>query len=278
MQPSRLRVGVGIDTVRIGSLEVSRLILGGNPLSGSSHMGAEMDLAMKRYFTSVRIKELYAQAESLGVTTHIARVDHHIMRLLLEYWDEGGAIQWIAQISPVLGEPERGLRNALGSGAKAAFIHGGIMDHYYLHDRLDEVAPLIARIHDAGLPAGVAAHLPETLEWAESNLECDFYLCSYYNPNPRDETPEHLVGQQEKFDSRDRDRMTAAVRHLSKPAVHYKVLAAGRTDPADAFAYVAKHLRPGDSVCVGVYPKDHPTQLADDVRLFSNILNGVRDR
>ncbi len=262
-------------SVRFGDVEVSRLILGGNPLSGSSHMGPAKDLEMKRYFTAARIKDLYRQAESLGVTTHIGRADHHIMRLLLEYWDEGGSIQWIAQISPVLGAPQRGLRGALQNRPKAAFIHGGIMDHYLIHKRLDEVPALIAMIHDAGLPAGVAAHMPETLEWAEEHLECDFYLCSYYNPNPRDKTPEHLPGEEERFDPEDRDRMTATLRLLSRPAVHYKVLAAGRTDPAEAFPYVASRLRPNDAVCVGVYPRDRPDQLAQNVHLLRDSLRAA---
>ena len=42
-----------------------------------------------------------------------------------------------------------------------------------------------------------------------------------------------------------------------------------RYDPAKAFRYVARHLRPQDACCVGVYLADHPDMIAEDVRLFT---------
>jgi hypothetical protein len=62
--------------------------------------------------------------------------------------------------------------------------------------------------------------------------------------------------------------MTTLIETLSKPAIHYKVLAAGRHDPKDAFAYVAQHLRNQDAVAVGVFTKDNPDMLRQDVLLF----------
>lgn len=261
-----------MDTVKLGGLSVSRLILGGNPQSGFSHWNAERDLEMKRYFTTEHMKALYRQAESLGIATHVGRADHHIMRVLFEYWNEGGTIQWIAQTCPELGDAARGARNGIENGAKAVFVHGGQMDYFLHHNRLDEVKSVISMIHDAGLPAGVAGHKPEVFEWAEEHLDCDFYMCSYYNPVLREKTPEHVTTDEEKFDDADRERMVATIAHLSKPALHYKVLASGRKDPKDAFAFVARHLRPGDAVVIGVFPKDAPDMLAEDVRLFEEVV------
>jgi len=50
------------------------------------------------------------------------------IRVLLEYWNEGGVIQWIAQTCPELGSISRGIENAISEGAKVCFIHGGQMD------------------------------------------------------------------------------------------------------------------------------------------------------
>lgn len=258
--------------VSLGNLQVSRFILGGNPQSGFSHWNGEKDLEMKRYFTAEHIKALYRQAESLGITTHIGRADHHIMRVLLEYWNEGGTIEWIAQTCPELGNAERGAVNGIRNGAKAVFVHGGQMDYFLHHHRLEEIKGVIAMIHDAGLPAGVAGHKPEVFAWAEEHLECDFYMCSYYNPVLREKTAEHITSDEENFDDADRERMVATIANLSKPAIHYKVLASGRNNPKEAFLYVAQHMRPGDAVLVGVCPKDDPEQLATDVRLFEDAL------
>jgi hypothetical protein len=62
--------------------------------------------------------------------------------------------------------------------------------------------------------------------------------------------------------------MTRLIARLSKPAIHYKVMAAGRNTPAEAFAYVARHLRPTDAVCVGIFTKNKPDMLREDVELL----------
>jgi hypothetical protein len=143
------------------------------------------------------------------------------------------------------------------------------MDFVFAQNRLDEVPGAIVRIHDAGLPAGIAAHRPEVLAWAEENLDVDFYMCSYYDPSPRDERPEG-DRQVERYGVEDRVAMVRTIRYLSRPAIHYKVLAAGRNDPQEAFAFVAQHLRPQDGVCVGVYTKHNPYMLGEDLGLLES--------
>ena len=255
-------------TTNLGHLAVSRLILGGNPFSGFSHQTSDLDHEMRRHFTVGRIKGVLRQAEALGLTTLISRADHHVTRMLLEYWDEGGKLQWLAQTCPEVGSIERGVQNAIGGGAAACFIHGGVMDNLLANDRLDEAPPAIAMIRAAGLPAGIAAHNPRVFRWAEENLDVDFYMCSYYNPTSRDEKAEHVSGRTERFSPEDRDAMVSVIAGLSRPVIHYKVLAAGRTPPEEAFQFVARHLRPRDAVCVGIFDKHRPNMLEEDLRLL----------
>lgn len=258
-------------TVKIGNLEISRLILGGNPFSGNSHQGPERDREMVRYFTTARIKEIFREAEALGVKTFLGRADKHIVRVLWEYWDEGGAIQWIAQTCPEFGSPLNGVNAAIRGGAHAVYIHGGQMDFLLANNRLDEAVAAIERVKEAGLPVGIAAHTPKPHLWANENISLDFHMCSYYNPSPRDKVAAHHAGKSEVYDPADRDSMTATIPCLKAPAIHYKIFAAGRSDPAESFAFVRAHLRPQDAVCVGVYPKDKPDMLAEDLRLFEEI-------
>ena len=96
-------------------------------------------------------------------------------------------------------------------------------------------------------------------------------MCSYYNPSHRDSHAEHRPGEAETFDHADRAAMTAILPELSKPVIHYKIFAAGRNDPREAFAVVARHLRPQDAVCIGVFPKHNPHMLAEDLQLFAEI-------
>ncbi len=262
---------MGVGYIQIGHVKVSRLILGSNPFSGYSHQTAEMDEEMKRYYTVAHIKVVIGQAEGLGINTQVARVDNHMSRLFLEYWDEGGKIQWLAQTTPERGDM-RGASDAIARGAAGCYVHGGTMDHGYANKKLDAIPPVIEKIKQGGLVAGVASHNPEVVKWADENLDVDFFMCCYYNSANRDKSAELASGMPEWFHPEDRDRMTATIQGLSKPALHYKVLAAGRNDPREAFTYVAKHLRPQDAVVVGIYSCHKPGMLKQNVELLEECL------
>jgi hypothetical protein len=259
---------MSLGSVQIGSLAISKVVLGGNPFSGFSHQTRARDAEMRRYFTADRIKATLGQAESLGIDTFLGRADRHISRLLLEYWDQGGQIRWIAQTCPEFAPHTRGISNAIAGGASACYIHGGQMEYWLAHQETEAIRQCIDMIHDAGLPAGVAGHTTNIFEWAEQNLDLDFYMCCYYNPSRRSERAEHVSGSVEYFAPQDRDAMVRLIAQLSKPAIHYKVLAAGRNDPEQALGFAARHLRPQDAVCVGVYTKDKPDMLAQDLALL----------
>ena len=69
--------------------------------------------------------------------------------------------------------------------------------------------------------------------------------------------------------------MTNLIAQLSRPVIHYKIMAAGRNDPQAAFAFAASHLRANDAVCVGIYQKDNPGILRQDVQLLEESLASV---
>jgi len=257
-----------MDHVDISGVRTSRFIIGSNPFSGFSHQGSEMDSQMKRFYTTDKIKETLRDAESLGVTTVIARTDYHVIRMLFEYGNEGGQIQWFAQTCPEVGDHQMCVARAAAGGAKACHVHGGVMDFLLAQGRLDEIPPVIKMIRDKGMRAGIAGHNPAVFEWAENHLDVDYYMCCYYNSAHRDTRAEHVPGMAEWFLEEDRRTMTDLIAGLSKPVIHYKVLAAGRNDPQEAFDWVAKSMRASDAVCVGVYMKDKPDMLKTDVQLF----------
>jgi hypothetical protein len=257
-----------VEYIQIGKIKVSRFILGSNPFSGFSHQGAETDLAMVRYYTAARIKETIRAAEELGINTMIGRTDLHIIRLLLEYWDEGGRIQWFAQTCPGVGPHQMCIERAAVNGAMACHIHGGVMDHLLAQGRLDEIPQVVRGIRQRGMLAGIAGHRPQVFEWAEKNLDLDYYMCSYYDPIPRDKRAEHVSGTEEQYLPEDRRAMTGLIQGLSRPVMHYKILAAGRNEPEEAFAYAARSMRDTDAVCVGIYTQENPHMLEQDVELL----------
>jgi hypothetical protein len=262
--------------VQFHHLTVSRLMLGSNPFSGFSHQGVDRDDEMRHYFSTQRVKETLFSAEAEGVNALIARTDFHVIRMLLEYRDEGGTLQWFAQTCPEVGSHTICIERAAQNQAKAVHLHGGVMDYAFAQGLLDDVQPALNLIREKGMLAGIAAHNPKVIAWAEENLDLDYYLCCYYNPTPRDEHAEHIHGAEERYLEEDRRKMTDLIPSLSRPVVHYKVMAAGRNDPAQAFAFAAAKMRENDTVCIGVYPKDKPGMLAEDARLLDESLEAAK--
>ncbi len=258
-----------MDTIKLGDFETSRFMLGSNPFSGFSHQGAQRDEEMVHWYTNVRIKEMLREAEQLGISAVIGRADRHVIRTFLEYWDEGGSVQWSAQTCPGVGPTLTTAQMAISGGAKAVHIHGGVMDNCLAAGDMSDPLAGMELIKEAGLPVGIAGHNPEVFRWAErEKLPVDYYMCCYYDAARRDKSAEKLPGQKEWFRDEDRKVMIDLIQDLSKPVIHYKVMAAGRNDPNEAIPLAVEAMRAQDAVCIGVFSKDNPEMLAEDVRIF----------
>lgn len=260
------------EMVTLGSIPVSRFIVGGNPFGGFSHATVARDEEMRDWYTMDRVKECYRLAEQSGVTTHLGRADEFITRALREYWNEGGHMTWIAQTCPFVGVLELGINHAISGRARCCFIHGGDMDFRVANHQTGDLADAIARIKDHGMAAGVAGHSTDTIRWAADHLDLDFFMTCYYNPDDRTKQRHRDYGVEEYYGPEHRDAMCALIQELPKPAIHYKVLAAGRNDPQEAFNYVAEAYRPGDAVCVGIYTKDNPNMIQENINLLETAL------
>lgn len=256
--------------VTIGKVSVSVLCIGGNPFSGFSHQSDERDREMKEYFTPERIKQTLRAAENAGINTFFGRTDDHILGIINDYWKEGSAIQWFAQVSHDPDEPEswrKWLKAAIDLGAAAAYIHGGVVDSWYANGMFDHFSEALDIIREAGIPAGFAGHNPEAHEWIRDNLDVDFQMCCHYNPTDRSESPHHIsVG--EKWDDEDREKMLEVIATIKKPVVHYKIFAGGNKPVIPAFELLGRVMRKSDIVCVGMFTKEDPDMVKKNVALF----------
>ncbi len=117
-----------VTQICLGNKKVNFLLSGGNPLSGISHLGKEMDKQMQQYFTFANIFDYLKQCEDNGIDTIVARIDKFVIRALMQYWDMGGHIKWIGQTAKEYGSMLGNMREALQAGASAVYIHGGTFD------------------------------------------------------------------------------------------------------------------------------------------------------
>jgi AcrR family transcriptional regulator len=258
--------------VQFGDVEVTRMVVGGNPFSGFSHQNQQRDREMVRYYTVARIKEALRKAEVAGINTFFGRTDRHVRRMLLEYWDEGGQIQWFGQTASELGDQLRAIRDAAAAGAKGVYVHGGIVDYWYAQGKYDMLEAALEQMRECGLVAGFAGHMPEVHAWIRDNLRPDFQMCSYYNPSPRGDAPHHVSGLIERWDDADREAMTALIQTIPWPVVHYKVFAGGNRPIRAGFEFLAGQMRDDDLTCIGHYLGDNPDMIAENVRTFEELV------
>ncbi len=250
-------------------LEVSRLIVGGNPFSGFSHQSAERSEEMLDYYTVARIKETLARAEAAGINTAIMRSDAHIHRLLREYYNEGGQIQWIAQVPGDRSSPDFRVdaRRAVAAGARAAYLHGGLLDACFADRDAEGFAQLVDIMREGGVPVGAAGHSPEAHLWARDlGLPLDFHVVSFYNCGSLHD------GKGDRFKPEDPPHAVAAIRQMDTPCIGYKIMAAGRVPAREAFEYAFANIKPGDCVNVGVYRGDRDDMVEENVRMVEEIV------
>ncbi|HOS95079.1 MAG TPA: hypothetical protein PLQ54_17320 [Armatimonadota bacterium] len=252
---------MAVPQIEFAGLVVSRLMVGGNPFSGNSHQPGSASREMRDYFTTARIIEVLARCESLGITTFVGRADAHIIRVLHEYWNAGGRVAWIAQTAPEMRSVDENIRRAVGEGARAVYIHGGWFDERWEAGDLADVDRALATIHSLSVPAGIGGHIPEYHLAAVGQLAADFHMVSCYRCGSIH------AAKGETFDPADFAPALAAMGQLPRPCIAFKLLGAGRFDPAVQIPAALRAIKPTDAILVGFYPKHQPRQVEDVVAL-----------
>jgi len=271
-----------LPTVRLGpGCEVSRLMVGSNPMSGFSHFSPERDRAMSQYYTAARTLALLRRSEELGLRSVLLRGDRLMCRLYRDHCLEGGKLTLVAQTASELADQGAHVGQLAEWGASAVYVHGTWADNLWHEGRYQQVQELLKRVRDAGLAAGLGTHQPEVIEHVESRgWDLDFYMASFYNlarKRKRVAAVEGLDASVEHYDPADREAMCRAIRATARPCLAFKVLAAGRNAGSPeslraAFEHAYANIKPSDAVVVGVFQKN-ADELAEDVAVVREILS-----
>jgi hypothetical protein len=269
-----------LPTVRLGpGCEVSRLMVGSNPMSGFSHFSPERDRAMSQYYTAARTLALLRRSEELGLRSVLLRGDRLMCRLYRDHCLEGGKLTLVAQTASELSDQAAHVKSLAGLAA-GIYLHGTWVDNLFHAGREAEVGELLKRVRDTGKAVGLGTHRPEVIAHAEgAGWDLDFYMTCFYNLAKQTKQVVAVQGcpvQKEEFDPADPPRMTAAIRALEKPCLAFKVLGAGRSCGSPeavraAFEYAYASIKPIDAVVVGVF-QGEGDQLAADVAMVREIL------
>ncbi len=265
-----------LPTIDFFGHQVSRLICGGNPLSGISHVSAELDWEMTEYYTMPNLMRLLGDCQAQGINTFQSRGDRHQMRMYLEHRQAGGRMHWIAQSASEFADIPANIRQIARFKPIAIYHHGTHTDNSWHTGRIDAVRDLIKLIKDLGLPAGLGSHIPEVVEYAEEHgWETDFYMCCFYNLARGYKTApavEQDAYARDRFNAEDPPRMAAVMRQVAKPCLGFKFLAASRncaTPQATraAFQFALANIKPTDALVAGMFPK-HRDQVRENAAIM----------
>lgn len=260
--------------VPFGPTEVSRLILGANPINGGSHLSAFVNHQMRRYFTEENILALLARCGELGVNTWQSGEGN--LALWQRFCGTGSPMHFVSLAAANPADPDQ-VRRLARAGVLGIAHHGEVTDALFKAGRLADAREFCRELRDAGVQVGVSTHMPAVIEAVEEQgWDIDFYMaCVYERHRTREELLELLghvpIAVREVYLESDPPRMFAAMRATDKPCLAFKILAAGRLcdDPGtveEAFRAAFEGIKPQDAVIVGLYP-EYTDQVAEDVEL-----------
>lgn len=268
----------------LGSMETSRLILGGNLLSGYVHARDLIYVSslVLNYHQKDRIFRTLMLAEQSGINTLLS--NPVVMPLMEEYWKEGyGKIQFISDMAGLdysdwkngpramdFGQYQDLVKTAIDKGATAGYIQGETADYYIEHNEPEKLVRVMDIVRGAGLPVGIGAHKIGTVKrCVELGLEHDFWMKTLHTHDYWSARHPTWHDNMYCFDPGETIRFMET---LEKPWVAFKTLAAGAIRPQDAFGYA---FRSGaDFLCVGMYD----FQIIEDVNITLAALESVQER
>lgn len=281
-QPIRPGSAGTVEAGQLGNLSVSRLICGGNLISGYAHSRDLMYVSplLKHYFTDEKIMETWRICEEHGINTMIAySQDQRAIELFAKYHQRSGTkMQWLAQIAPSTSDLKTVVDQAIDHGACGAFLLGNIGDRWVMDNRLDLVDKLNSYIKDKGILSGVAGHAMETpLAVDAAGIEVDFYMKTVHSTNywsaRRPNQQKAVIDNYETDNYWDLtpQETIEVMREIKKPWIAYKVLAAGAIQPRQGFDFAFKNG--ADFACVGMFD----FQIAENVTVANQVVEKYRN-
>ena len=249
---------------KIGDMEVSRMILGGNLLEHYTHsrdLKYVYQLA-KHYNTEEKVIETLKLAESLGVNTMSGSINPTSTDVLRKYREKhNGKIQWIicpyAPIEDGLAKFNDEVDKLMDWGCDAVYIWGVRGDQLVSSGRVDLIGKAVEAVKAHGVPCGVAGHkLEVVVECEKQKVPTDFYIKTFHHHD----YPTAKLDYDSKWCDKPNE-LIELMQNVEKPWIAFKVMAAGAIPPESAFPFVFNGG--ADFVLAGMFD----FEIAQDVKV-----------
>ena len=268
----------GLPCGKIGDLQVSRMLLGGNLLTHFTH---SRDLSYvyrltAHYNTEAKVMATLAAAEAQGINTVSMHNPPGPIQILRQYRRQGGKIQWIicptAPVQDDMTAYTQQVKELVDNGCEAIYLWGVHADSLAAQGRIDLIAKAVEVAKNLGVPSGVGCHdLKVVIECEKNKVPCDFYIKTFHHHNyPSGPKPDQLAGptseERPAYWCRDPQQTIEVMQNVQKPWLAFKIMAAGAIPPQDAFRYAFENG--ADHALVGMFD----FEIAEDVALLKSIL------
>jgi hypothetical protein len=274
-----------LPTIQLGRHEVTRLILGGNPVYGYSHFNKLLSQHQVAWHTPERVLALLKRCEEVGINTWQNSYAERSLQDVERFRAAGVKMNWLLLGKPDWDEHPERIDDAARHKPIGIAPHGALADKLHRQKRLDVLTDLLKRIRDQGVLVGLSAHNPALVELAEEKgWAVDYYMCClYYRTRTREELQE-MLGKDlplgEVYLPSDPPRMFKVIQAVRKPCLVYKVLAAGRRvgSPAEVrscFATALSNIKPTDALIVGMY-QEFSDQVGENASLVRELCAAKR--
>jgi uncharacterized membrane protein YphA (DoxX/SURF4 family) len=273
---------------KLGDLEISRMIMGCNLISGWAHARDLLyaNTLFKAYNTNQKILETFHLAEMAGITASFLTNDNYpIFNKYKKLY--GSSMKSICQTYLKPDNFFGDIDKAIANGADTLYIQGGEADRYVREGNIKKLGEAIEYIKKKGYFAGIGAHSIEVVKQCEAaGIPTDYYVKTHHNDNywsahPVDQRIEFSVDYK-RYTEHDKihdnmfdlfkEETKEVMMGINKPWIAFKVLAGGAIEPKDGFRFAFENG--ADFICVGMFD----FQIVDDVNTATEVLSNLRNR
>lgn len=275
---------------KLGGVEVSRLIMGGNLIGGWAHARDLLYAGslFKAYNTEKKIFETLMLCEQAGI--NMINIGYPTMNVMQKYRKvTGSKIKVTIQVGIDKKNKDiyDNVTQAIDGGMDMIQLQGNWCDWLVRDGETDKIAGILDRIRSQGYPAGMGAHTIDSfIICEEKGIVPDFYMKTmhhdnYWSAHPRENRKAFEVDGAKSTDHNmfhDNcfcpfpDRTVEFVSRAKVPVIGFKVLAAGAIHPKDGFRWAFENG--ADFVCVGMFD----FQVVDDVNICIDTLSNLSNR
>jgi hypothetical protein len=274
-----------LPTVNLGPHQVTRLIIGGNPVYGYSHFNKLLSQSMIDWHTPERVQALLKRCEQAGLNCWQNSYAERTLQDLDRYREAGGTMHWLCLGKPDWDAHPEHIDDAAKHKPIGIAPHGALAERLHRQKKLGVLTDLLKRIRDQKVLVGLSAHNPALIELSEEKgWDVDYYMCClYYLTRPPEEYRKVLGGDLplgEIYLPADPERMFKVVQAAKKPCLVYKVLAAGRRigskgEVRECLKTALEKIKATDAMIVGMY-QQFGDQVGENAALVRELCAGSR--